>query len=110
MTTPCLTALIACLQVEATCKIISETEQLKGGYNALGLSQGTPSFWHSQYQDLCLHHCHMLLHKFFAGGLFLRAVAERCQHTGPKMRTLVTLGSPHQGVYQHSALPEDLIG
>ena len=31
-----------------------------------------------------------------AGGLFLRAVAERCDG-GPRMHTLVSLGSPHQG-------------
>ena len=31
-----------------------------------------------------------------AGGLFLRALLERCDD-GPEMHTLVTLGSPHQG-------------
>jgi hypothetical protein len=33
-----------------------------------------------------------------AGGQFLRAVVQRCQHLGPRMHTLVTLGSQHQGV------------
>ena len=28
----------------------------------------------------------------------MRAVVERCQHTGPKVHTLVTLGGQHQGV------------
>ena len=28
----------------------------------------------------------------------MRAVAERCQHTGPKMHTLITMGAQHQGV------------
>ena len=28
----------------------------------------------------------------------MRAVVERCQHTGPKAHTLVTLGGQHQGV------------
>ena len=28
----------------------------------------------------------------------MRAVVERCQHRGPKMHTLVTLGGQHQGV------------
>ena len=37
------------------------------------------------------------------GGLFLRAVAETCQHTGPQMKTLVTLGSPHQGILLYFA-------
>lgn len=32
------------------------------------------------------------------GGQFLRAVAERCQHLGPRMHTLVTMGGQHQGV------------
>lgn len=32
------------------------------------------------------------------GGQFMRAVAERCQHVGPKMHTLVTMGAQHQGV------------
>lgn len=32
------------------------------------------------------------------GGQFLRAVAERCQHVGPRMHTLVTMGAQHQGV------------
>ena len=38
-----------------------------------------------------------------AGGQFLRAVAQRCRHAGPPMRTLVTMGGQHQGVYN---LPE----
>ena len=33
----------------------------------------------------------------------MRAVAQRCRHTGPPMRTLITMGSQHQGVYN---LPE----
>jgi palmitoyl-protein thioesterase len=32
------------------------------------------------------------------GGQFLRAVAQRCQHLGPRMHTLVTLGAQHQGI------------
>lgn len=28
----------------------------------------------------------------------MRAVAERCQHSGPKMHTLITMGGQHQGV------------
>jgi len=28
----------------------------------------------------------------------MRAVVERCQHRGPRMHTLVTLGGQHQGV------------
>ena len=28
----------------------------------------------------------------------MRAVLERCQHTGPRMHTLVTLGAQHQGI------------
>ena len=33
-----------------------------------------------------------------SGGQFMRAVVERCQHTGPKAHTLITLGGQHQGV------------
>ena len=29
----------------------------------------------------------------------MRAVAERCRHAGPPMRTLITMGAQHQGVY-----------
>lgn len=28
----------------------------------------------------------------------MRAVLERCQHTGPRMHTLVTMGAQHQGI------------
>ena len=38
------------------------------------------------------------LRGFAAGGQFMRAVVERCQHRGPRMHTLVTLGGQHQGV------------
>ena len=31
------------------------------------------------------------------GGQFLRAVAERCQHLGPRMHTLVTMGAQRGG-------------
>ncbi|EFJ40725.1 hypothetical protein VOLCADRAFT_84379 [Volvox carteri f. nagariensis] len=59
-------------QVALVCAQLRNLTQLKGGYNAVGFSQG---------------------------GQFLRAVAERCQHTGgPLMRTLVTMGAQHQGV------------
>eukprot|EP00198_Chlamydomonas_reinhardtii_P009607 XP_001698944.1 predicted protein [Chlamydomonas reinhardtii] len=58
-------------QVASACAQLRNLTQLSGGYNAVGLSQG---------------------------GQFLRAVAERCQHTGPRMHTLITLGAQHQGV------------
>lgn len=58
-------------QVEAVCEQIRKTPELADGYNAVGFSQG---------------------------GQFLRAVAQRCQHVGPKMNVLITLGSQHQGV------------
>jgi hypothetical protein len=46
-------------------------QELQGGYVAVGFSQG---------------------------GQFMRAVAQRCQHMGPKMQVLVTMGGQHQGV------------
>mmetsp|Transcript_20004 Transcript_20004/g.50763 ORF Transcript_20004/g.50763 Transcript_20004/m.50763 type:complete len:310 (+) Transcript_20004:53-982(+) len=58
-------------QVAKVCLELRNTPQLARGYNAVGFSQG---------------------------GQFLRAVVERCQHLGPRARTLVTLGAQHQGV------------
>ncbi|XP_016984706.1 palmitoyl-protein thioesterase 1 [Drosophila rhopaloa] len=57
-------------QVEYVCKQLLQDERLAKGYNAIGFSQG---------------------------GQFLRAVAQRCPT--PPMRTLVTLGGQHQGVF-----------
>ena len=37
--------------------------------------------------------------RMLAGGQFMRAVAQRCRHNGPPMRTLITVGAQHQGVY-----------
>ncbi|CAL8468865.1 g8406 [Coccomyxa elongata] len=58
-------------QVAHVCETIAAIPELANGYNAVGFSQG---------------------------GQFMRAVAERCQHTGPKMHTLITMGAQHQGV------------
>ncbi|PRW45157.1 Palmitoyl- thioesterase 1 [Chlorella sorokiniana] len=58
-------------QVARVCDELLALEELKDGYVAVGFSQG---------------------------GQFLRAVAERCQHMGPLMHTLVTMGAQHQGV------------
>ncbi len=35
-----------------------------------------------------------------AGGQFLRGVVQRCQHLGPRMHTLVTMGAQHQGEWK----------
>jgi len=61
-------------QVEVVCKQLASHPQLQGGFNAIGFSQG---------------------------GLFLRAFVERCNH--PPVKTLLTLGSPHNGI---AAFPE----
>lgn len=58
-------------QVAQVCAKLRNIPQLADGYNAVGVSQGSQ---------------------------FLRAVVERCQHTAPKMHTLVSLGGQHQGV------------
>jgi palmitoyl-protein thioesterase len=58
-------------QVEAVCEQLRSLPQLDNGYNAVGFSQG---------------------------GQFLRAVLQRCQHTGPRMHKLITLGGQHQGI------------
>jgi len=58
-------------QVDLVCDELRSIPELQQGYVAVGFSQG---------------------------GQFLRAVVQRCQHLGPKMHTLVTMGSQHQGV------------
>mmetsp|Transcript_33418 Transcript_33418/g.60379 ORF Transcript_33418/g.60379 Transcript_33418/m.60379 type:complete len:320 (-) Transcript_33418:239-1198(-) len=58
-------------QVARACEAIRNIPELQNGYNGLGFSQG---------------------------GQFLRAVVQRCQQTGPSMRTLITFGAQHQGV------------
>ncbi|KAJ8273061.1 hypothetical protein GJAV_G00096930 [Gymnothorax javanicus] len=57
-------------QVEFVCNQLSQDPKLKGGYNAMGFSQG---------------------------GQFLRAVAQRCP--SPPMKTLISVGGQQQGVY-----------
>lgn len=63
-------------QVKLACKMIAEDTALSGGYNSIGFSQG---------------------------GQFLRAVAQRCP--SPPMRTLVSFGGQHQGVYGFPRCP-----
>ena len=58
-------------QVAAACSRLRDLPQLKGGFNAVGFSQG---------------------------GQFLRAVVQRCGHELPPIKTLVTVGGQHQGV------------
>ena len=60
------------MQVEHGCAIIEADPALEAGYHAVGVSQG---------------------------GLLLRGVAQLCPAPAPRMRTLVTLGTPHQGIF-----------
>ncbi|XP_060798921.1 palmitoyl-protein thioesterase 1 [Neoarius graeffei] len=57
-------------QVAFVCNTIAQDPKLKGGYNAMGFSQGAQ---------------------------FLRAVAQRCPY--PPMKTLISVGGQQQGVY-----------
>jgi palmitoyl-protein thioesterase len=57
-------------QIDFACNVIKSDPQLKGGYNAIGFSQG---------------------------GQFLRALVQRCPD--PPALNLVTFGAQHQGVY-----------
>ncbi|KAJ3609005.1 hypothetical protein NHX12_023533 [Muraenolepis orangiensis] len=57
-------------QVAQVCSQLAQDPKLKGGYNAMGFSQG---------------------------GQFLRAVAQRCP--SPPMKNLISVGGQHQGVY-----------
>ena len=61
-------------QVDLGCEIVTEDPGLQAGYHAVGLSQG---------------------------GLLLRGLAQLCNNTN--IRSLVTLGSPHQGQSSHPA-------
>ncbi|XP_017294559.1 palmitoyl-protein thioesterase 1 [Kryptolebias marmoratus] len=57
-------------QVSMVCRQLAQDPKLQGGFNAMGFSQGAQ---------------------------FLRAVAQRCP--SPPMRTLISVGGQHQGVY-----------
>ncbi|KAJ3091550.1 Palmitoyl-protein thioesterase 1 [Quaeritorhiza haematococci] len=56
-------------QIDEVCAQLREDERLRGGFNAVGFSQG---------------------------GLFMRTYVQRCNN--PPVRTLITFGSPHGGV------------
>lgn len=57
-------------QVSHACNLISSNDKLANGYHAIGFSQGSQ---------------------------FLRAIAQRCP--SPPMKSLITLGGQHQGVF-----------
>lgn len=59
-------------QIDEVCREIRNDERFINGYNGLGLSQG---------------------------GLFMRGLVQRCPY--PPMKNLITLASPHQGVYSY---------
>ncbi|NWU22279.1 PPT1 thioesterase, partial [Dyaphorophyia castanea] len=63
-------------QVSEVCSQLAADPHLRGGYNAMGFSQG---------------------------GQFLRAVAQRCP--SPAMLTLISVGGQHQGVYGFPRCP-----
>ncbi|GAB6029248.1 Palmitoyl-protein thioesterase 1 [Chamberlinius hualienensis] len=63
-------------QIDEVCQQLQRDKELIGGYNGFGFSQG---------------------------GLFLRGLAQRCPN--PPMVNLVTLGSPHQGVFGFPKCP-----
>ncbi|KAK2709006.1 palmitoyl-protein thioesterase 1-like [Artemia franciscana] len=65
-------------QIEIACEQLRSDDNLKNGYHGLGFSQG---------------------------GQFLRGLAQRC--SDPPMKTLVTLGGQHQGVYGLPKCPGD---
>uniref|UniRef100_A0A3B4BKI9 Palmitoyl-protein thioesterase 1 n=1 Tax=Periophthalmus magnuspinnatus TaxID=409849 RepID=A0A3B4BKI9_9GOBI len=63
-------------QVAMVCEKLAQDPKLQGGYNAMGFSQGAQ---------------------------FLRAVAQRCPN--PPMKTLISVGGQHQGVYGFPRCP-----
>lgn len=58
------------LQIQEACKQLAKDERLRNGYNAIGFSQG---------------------------GQFMRGIAQKCPF--PPMKTLISMGGQHQGVY-----------
>lgn len=70
-------------QVEQVCSTLEDMEELRGGFNMVGFSQG---------------------------GQFLRAVVERCGHKLPPIHTLITMGGQHQGVANTPGCSTDLTG
>jgi len=66
-------------QIREVCEMIASDPELAGGYNAIGFSQG---------------------------GQFLRAVAQRCP--SPPMKSLVTFGAQHQGVFGFPNCPGEI--
>lgn len=68
-------------QVDELCKSLKQNANLTGGFNAIGLSQVMKD---------------SIILSYLKGGLLLRAYIERCND--PKVLTLITLGTPHQGV------------
>lgn len=81
--------------------------ELKGGFNAIGFSQGAAAM--NEEHHVRAPHCGTIVQaeapgassgSCSAGGQFMRAVVERCQGTEangrPRMHTLVTMGGQHQ--------------
>ncbi|XP_064604574.1 palmitoyl-protein thioesterase 1-like [Liolophura sinensis] len=65
-------------QIANVCQQLAKDDKLKGGYNAIGFSQG---------------------------GQFLRAIAQVCPN--PPMKNLISVGGQHQGVYGFPRCPGD---
>lgn len=70
-------------QVTLACEQLRELDELDGGWNAVGFSQG---------------------------GQFLRAVLERCGHELPPLHRLITMGAQHQGVMNVPGCRSDVGG
>ncbi|WIA16135.1 hypothetical protein OEZ85_012853 [Tetradesmus obliquus] len=70
-------------QVGKVCGELASMEELKGGFNMVGFSQG---------------------------GQFLRAVVQRCGRRLPPIHSLITLGGQHQGVANTPGCSVDLTG
>ena len=84
------------LQVDLACAMIRADTRLWGGYNAVGASQGSQFLYAHSLQ------CSVSGRSLALGAEALacthrRALAQLCPW--PPMRTLLTLGGQHQGVY-----------
>nr|NP_001298989.1 palmitoyl-protein thioesterase 1 precursor [Papilio xuthus]BAM18109.1 palmitoyl-protein thioesterase 1 [Papilio xuthus] len=59
-------------QIQHVCKLLANDPKLSDGFNAIGFSQGAQ---------------------------FLRGLVQRCGHKLPAIKSLISLGGQHQGVY-----------
>jgi len=76
-------------QVEEVCELLASDENFADGYHSVGLSQVNLTLVEKGKSAT--------IFPLSKGGQFLRAVAQRCP--SPPMRSLISLGGQHQGIF-----------